>query len=222
MFNTCIQQLDISVARAQGLSIFSAGANNSSVNKLRVENNTLVAHKPGVTDVPNSTGAYINFGIVPDWHWVANNGSTVLTNYVDQQGMDSWFYGGPDFNSIGPPWGMPFVSGNVDMRAGGVIAAWADQYRPVAVAAAFSLNHVGLVNGQLVGTMTAYSGPIAWSITAGNGSGFYAIDNSGNITVTSAGVSGITAGTANLTCLPANSNATNGTATSAVATITVS
>ena len=215
LYNTCIQNMNISVARCQGLSIFSAGTNTSSVNKVRIENNTLVSHQTGVDDVPNSAGAYVNFAILCDWHFVTTNGGTILNNYIDQIGMDSGIYGGPDFGGHGPPWGMPFIMGNVDMR-NGPITSWADQYHPVVVSTAFSIGRTDSV--QTVGIMTAYLGPTTWSITAGNGAGFFSIDNNGVITVSAA----VTANTYVLTCLADNSNATLGSAVSGTATITVS
>jgi hypothetical protein len=47
--------------------------------------------------------------------------------------------------------------------------------------------------------MTATNSPAAWSITAGDPSHYYAIDNSGNITITSAGAAALMAGTTVLT-----------------------
>lgn len=72
-----------------------------------------------------------------------------------------------------------------------------------------------LTNGQVVGTMTATNSPTTWLITAGNSSGYYAISNSGVVTVTSAGATGITATSYSLTVQATNS-AGNGTGTCAV------
>jgi hypothetical protein len=69
---------------------------------------------------------------------------------------------------------------------------------PVVSPGNFSLN-LPVTAGEAVGTMTATNSPTAWSIVAGNSGGFYAIDNSGNITITSAGASGLGAGTSILT-----------------------
>jgi hypothetical protein len=45
---------------------------------------------------------------------------------------------------------------------------------------------------QQIGVAKATNSPTSWSITAGNSSGFFAIDNSGNVTVTATGASGLT------------------------------
>jgi hypothetical protein len=60
--------------------------------------------------------------------------------------------------------------------------------------------------GTPVGQMTPLNLPASWSITAGNASGYYAIDNSGNITVTAAGISalGNQTGTSTLICQATN------------------
>jgi len=72
-----------------------------------------------------------------------------------------------------------------------------------------------VVNGQLVGTVTATNSPTSWSITAGNSAGYFTINNSGNITVTSAGASGLTAGSYSLTVQATNSYG-SGTGTAAI------
>lgn len=72
-----------------------------------------------------------------------------------------------------------------------------------------------LTTGQVVGTMTATNSPTTWLITAGNSSGFYAISNSGVVTVTSAGASGITATSYSLTVQATNSSG-SGSGTCAV------
>jgi hypothetical protein len=74
---------------------------------------------------------------------------------------------------------------------------------PVVTNASFSLT-LPVHAGQVVGVMTATNSPTSWSITAGNPSGFYAIDNLGNISITPAGATGITAGPASLTVQATN------------------
>jgi hypothetical protein len=81
---------------------------------------------------------------------------------------------------------------------------------PVVAPGSFSFTLPATTN-QAVGSMTASAGPItAWAFTAGNSAGFFAIDNSGNITVTSAGAAGLTAQTYALTAQATNA-AGNGT-----------
>jgi hypothetical protein len=69
---------------------------------------------------------------------------------------------------------------------------------PVVSPGSFTLS-LPLAAGEAVGTMTATNSPTAWSITAGDPSHYYAIDNSGNITITSAGAAALMAGTTVLT-----------------------
>ncbi|WP_028346064.1 cadherin repeat domain-containing protein [Bradyrhizobium murdochi] len=60
-------------------------------------------------------------------------------------------------------------------------------------------------SGDPVGTVAVSAGtPTGFSITAGNSSGYFAINNTGDITVTSAGASGITAQSYPLTVQAAN------------------
>lgn len=71
--------------------------------------------------------------------------------------------------------------------------------------------------GADVGIVTATAGtPTSFAITAGNSSGYFAIDNSGDITVTAAGASGLTAQTYALTVSATNALGT-GTGTVSVA-----
>jgi hypothetical protein len=60
-------------------------------------------------------------------------------------------------------------------------------------------------NGQAVGTVPVTGGtPTGFAITAGNSAGYFAINSTGDITVTSAGASGITAQTYSLTVQATN------------------
>lgn len=74
---------------------------------------------------------------------------------------------------------------------------------PVVTAGNFSIV-LPLITGQAVGTMVATNSPTAWSFTAGNVGGFYAINNSGAITVTAAGAAGLTVGSEVLTVQACN------------------
>jgi hypothetical protein len=69
---------------------------------------------------------------------------------------------------------------------------------PIIIPGNFNLT-LPVAGGDGVGTMTATDNPVSWSIIAGDPGGYYAIDNSGNITVTSAGAIGIIAGKTVLT-----------------------
>jgi hypothetical protein len=66
----------------------------------------------------------------------------------------------------------------------------------------------GWTAGMVVGTMTASNSPTSWSITAGDASNYYDIDNSGQITVTSAGITALDGdtGTSNLTVQATNAD----------------
>lgn len=82
---------------------------------------------------------------------------------------------------------------------------------PVVTPVNFSLS-LPATAGQIVGTVTATGSPTSWAITAGNASGYFAISNAGIITVTSAGASGLTAGSYSLTVQATNASG-SGTAT---------
>ncbi|MDA9469628.1 cadherin repeat domain-containing protein [Bradyrhizobium sp. CCBAU 53415] len=93
---------------------------------------------------------------------------------------------------------------------------------PVVVGTTFNLS-LPATSGAHVGTMTATSGtPTSWSITAGNSAGYFAIDNSGLITVTSAGASGLTAQTYGLTVQATNALGSNTGSVSIVASAVAS
>jgi hypothetical protein len=69
---------------------------------------------------------------------------------------------------------------------------------------------------MVVGTMTASNSPTSWAITAGDASNYYDIDNSGQITVTSGGVTALNGetGTSSLTVQATNGDGSDtGTAT---------
>jgi hypothetical protein len=77
--------------------------------------------------------------------------------------------------------------------------------------------------GQVVGTMTASGSPISWAITAGNVSGYFAIDATGKITVAAAGASGLAAGNYSLTCSATNTvGSGSGTAAVTATAVTTS
>lgn len=64
--------------------------------------------------------------------------------------------------------------------------------------------------GDIVGTMLATRGtPTAWAITAGNAKGYFAIGSTGKVSITAAGVAGLTASTYNLTCTATNALGTS-------------
>lgn len=91
---------------------------------------------------------------------------------------------------------------------------------PVVSNATFSLTTTGTgwAAGKVVGTVTATRNPTSWAITAGNGSGYFAISNTGVITVTSAGASGL-ANTSGVTTLSVQASNASGTSNTATATI---
>ncbi|MBR0907024.1 right-handed parallel beta-helix repeat-containing protein [Bradyrhizobium liaoningense] len=69
---------------------------------------------------------------------------------------------------------------------------------PVVINNSFNLT-IPVASGATVGKVTTTSGtPTAFSITAGNSAGYFAINNAGDITVTSAGASSLSAQTYNL------------------------
>jgi hypothetical protein len=88
---------------------------------------------------------------------------------------------------------------------------------PVVTPATFNAT-LPLLNNQLLGTLVATGAPTTWTITGGNAAGFFAIDNTGNVSVTAAGVAGITATTYNLTVTATN---TGGTSSGAAVTINI-
>ena len=75
-----------------------------------------------------------------------------------------------------------------------------------------------VTNGEAVNTMTASQSPTSWAITgcSASCSGYFAVDNSGNVTITSSGVTNLVAGTYTLSL-----TATNGSGTSAPGTDTI-
>jgi hypothetical protein len=79
---------------------------------------------------------------------------------------------------------------------------------PVVSPGSFSLT-LPVHAGQVIGVMTATNSPTSWSITGGDPSGFYTIDNLGNISITPAGATGIIAGPASLTVQACNVAATD-------------
>ena len=88
---------------------------------------------------------------------------------------------------------------------------------PVVSVGSFSVS-LPATSGATVGTMTATGSPTAWDITAGNAAGYFAIDNTGKITVTAAGAAGIAAGSYSLTVRATNASGSN----TAIATISAS
>lgn len=60
-----------------------------------------------------------------------------------------------------------------------------------------------------VGFVVASNNPTAFAITAGNGAGFYQINNGGEIMVSVAGSTGLTPGTTNLTITATNAGGTS-------------
>ncbi|MCK1753811.1 cadherin repeat domain-containing protein [Bradyrhizobium sp. 137] len=80
---------------------------------------------------------------------------------------------------------------------------------PVVSTFSFALS-IPAAAGTAIGTVSASGGtPTTWAITAGNSAGYFAIDNSGLITVTSAGASGLTAQTYSLTVQATNALGSN-------------
>lgn len=80
---------------------------------------------------------------------------------------------------------------------------------PVIGATSFNLS-LPAVSGTSIGTVAASGGtPTSYALTAGNAAGYFAIDNSGNITVTPTGATGLTAQTYNLTVQASNAIGAN-------------
>jgi hypothetical protein len=78
--------------------------------------------------------------------------------------------------------------------------------QPPAVVPATFTNTLPVAVGQLLATLATTGGvPTSFAITAGNTSGYFAIDNTGRITVTAAGVKGLVKGTYTLQCVASNS-----------------
>jgi len=75
---------------------------------------------------------------------------------------------------------------------------------PMVNSASLSLSHVGLVAGQLVGQVTASQSPFWWVLTGTGASNFWIQPTTGLIYVSTAGVSGIAAGTYILTATAQN------------------
>lgn len=77
---------------------------------------------------------------------------------------------------------------------------------PVVSPATFSLA-LPATNGQAVGTVTATNSPTAWAIVSG-GAGDFAIDNSGNLTVTPLGAANLVPGDRNMEISATNTGGT--------------
>jgi hypothetical protein len=86
---------------------------------------------------------------------------------------------------------------------------------PVVVGASIDLT-IPAAAGTVVGSVSTTTGtPTNFAITAGNAAGYFAISNAGDITVTSAGASGLTAQTYTLTVQATNARG-SGTGTISV------
>ncbi len=106
---------------------------------------------------------------------------------------------GPTGSKTGNVPQAPWAARLVELKAG--IAA------PLAPSVADQAINLQLpaVTGAAVGIVATTGGsPTSFSITAGNAAGYFAIDNNGSITVTSAGASGLTAQTYALTVQASN------------------
>lgn len=80
---------------------------------------------------------------------------------------------------------------------------------PVVSAASFALT-LPVTAGEIVGTMFTTKGtPTSWAFASGNTSGYFAISNTGVVSITVAGVAGLTAATYNLTCTATNALGTS-------------
>lgn len=78
--------------------------------------------------------------------------------------------------------------------------------QPPAVVPATFTNTLPVTVGQLLATLSTSGGaPTSFAITAGNTAGYFAIDNTGRITVTAAGVKALVKGSYSLTCVATNS-----------------
>lgn len=88
---------------------------------------------------------------------------------------------------------------------------------PVVTDVAFDLSTTGAswIAGKVVGTVSASRSPTSWSITAGNGSGYFAISSAGILTVTSAGIAGL-ANTSGVSSLSVRATNASGNGTGAV------
>lgn len=62
-----------------------------------------------------------------------------------------------------------------------------------------NISGIPVHTSQYLGKLSASNSPTSWSITAGNSAGYFALDNSGNLTLTSTGVTGVTETTYTLT-----------------------
>jgi hypothetical protein len=105
----------------------------------------------------------------------------------------------------------PWVARLVELKSKSTVVA---PTAPNIGNASFSLQ-LPVSSGAAVGSIANTGGSVtSWSITGGNASGYFAIDTAGNITVTAAGASGLTAQTYSLTVQATNSVGSSAAATS--------
>jgi hypothetical protein len=116
-FNLCLQSIDISLGRTQGLSLFSAnsGPTSGGCHFEEVKNNTFIG----------LSGAYVNYAIIVDTTRLIGS-ATLSQNYFDLSGIGSanggggnWSYTGNYNGASGGPYNGTVVSnGNINMITG--------------------------------------------------------------------------------------------------------
>jgi hypothetical protein len=135
-----------------------------------------------------------------------NTGTKIHDNYFDPSGAIAWLYFGAD-ETIN----QSFFN-NINLVTGAVNPNNPANFSPYQ----FSFSHTSIADGFLVGQVTAsnsptlwlVTGPIAW--TSSNGAlgppgTYFAIDNSGNITINATGAANLVAGNYNILVAAANS-----------------
>jgi hypothetical protein len=173
------------------------------------------ASKPGLGSVPVITSTSFSIGTSPAFNTLI--GTIVATNSPTSFAITS-----------GNPSGFFSVNNSGNLRVGTSAVPPDNSYSltvtasnsfgtspakiiavtvgAIPVVATQSLNLVlPATNGEDVGIVSTSNGtPTSFAITSGNSSGFFAIDSSGDITVTSTGAAGITAQTYSLTVQATN------------------
>jgi hypothetical protein len=106
------------------------------------------------------------------------------------------------------------ITGLISLGATNSTTATASTGSPPAVTNAKFSVPLPATSGESVGAVSATNTPTSWSITTGNSAGHFAIDSTGNITITSAGASGLVDGAYNLAVQATNgSGSGSGSAT---------
>lgn len=201
------------VARTLARSRVGAGA--SGIVSLVGRASSRLTARPGLGSVPLVTGASFSIGTNPGFNALV--GTVVATNNPTSFAIVS-----------GNPSGFFSIASNGTLRTGASAAPPDNNYSlsvtatnsfgtsppvtisvtvgaiPVVADQSFNLQ-LPTSNGAAVGDVVVTGGtPTSYAITAGNSAGYFAINSTGDITVTSAGASGITAQTYNLTVQATN------------------